>query len=749
MDDGVTVKEKVRRPRSARADRVDLHVEAIVAARHADPFAFLGMHQSENGLVVRAMLPGADSVAIIDAATGEAAGEGTLIHRGGLFVASLPDRTERFRYRLRVRWGEAERVFDDAYQFSPVLGDLDLHLLVEGTHLDSYRKLGAHAIAMDGVAGVAFAVWAPNAQRVSVVGAFDAWDGRRLPMRRRHAGGFWEIFVPGIGPGEVYKYEIVGPDGVVLPLKADPYASQAELPPRTASVVAVPDPYPWRDDAWLARREIANHRASPISIYEVHLGSWRRNLAEGGRYLTYRELADQLVPYVADLGFTHIEIMPVTEYPFDGSWGYQPVSLFAPTSRYGSPDDFRFFVETCHRAGIGVWLDWVPGHFPSDAHGLARFDGTALYEHADPRQGLHRDWNTLIYNYGRREVANFLLSSALCWIRDFHIDGLRVDAVASMLYLDYSRQAGDWIPNMYGGRENLEAIAFLRRMNEVVYGEGTGATTIAEESTAWPMVSRPVYVGGLGFGFKWNMGWMHDTLGYMSRDPIHRMYHHNDLTFGLLYAFHENFILPLSHDEVVYGKRSLIGKMPGDNWQRFANLRAYYTFMWTHPGKKLLFMGGEFAQEREWNHDIGLDWQLLEDPMHTGVHRLVRDLNWLYRSTPALHQRDGEGDGFSWIDANNGAESVVSYLRRGADNPEAIAVIVCNFTPVPREGYRIGVPYGGYYRERINTDAQDYGGSGIGNSGGVEAEPQPMHGHPYSLRLRLPPLAALIFTLDR
>jgi 1,4-alpha-glucan branching enzyme len=750
MVDDLQLKEAARPARGARGaarERQDPQIDAVVAARHGDPFAILGMHRDAGGLVVRALLPGAVAVAVIDAASGEQVGEAERRHPDGLFVAPVVGHAEWFRYRLRVNWGDVEQEFDDAYRFPPVLGELDLHLLAEGTHLDSYCKLGAHPMEHDGVAGVAFAVWAPNARRVSVVGNFDGWDGRRLAMRNRTVGGFWEIFVPGIGPGEVYKYEIVGADGALLPLKADPYASQAEHPPRTASVVAAPNRFPWQDGEWLARRGSANDRASPISIYEVHLGSWRRNLAEGGRYLSYRELAEQLVPYVADLGFTHIEIMPVTEYPFDGSWGYQPVSLFAPTSRYGTPDDFRFFVEACHRAGLGVWLDWVPGHFPSDPHGLARFDGTALYEHADPRQGLHRDWNTLIYNLGRREVANFLLSSALCWIRDFHIDGLRVDAVASMLYLDYSRQPGDWIPNMYGGRENLEAIAFLRRMNEVVFGEGTGATTVAEESTAWPMVSRPVYVGGLGFGFKWNMGWMHDTLGYMSRDPIHRMYHHNDLTFGLLYAFHENFVLPLSHDEIVYGKRSLIGKMPGDNWQRFANLRAYFAFMWTHPGKKLLFMGGEFAQEREWNHDIGLDWQLFGNPLNAGVHRLVRDLNGLYRQTPALYQRDCEGDGFAWIDANNGAESVVSYLRRGAD-PEAIAVVVCNFTPVPRPGYRIGVPYPGLYRERINTDAQDYGGSGIGNFGQLAAEPHPMHGHQYSLNLHLPPLAVVIFTRE-
>jgi 1,4-alpha-glucan branching enzyme len=748
MDDGVMVSGNTRRASPVRrAPRVDPQVEAIVAARHGDPFSFLGMHEEGGALVVRAMLPGAEAVSIVDRSTGDVAGVAELVHPDGFFVARLPDRRVRFPYRLRVFWGGETHEFDDAFRFPPVLGDVDLYLLAEGTHHDSYKKLGGHPATLDGVDGVAFAVWAPNARRVSVVGAFSAWDGRRLPMRGRHSGGLWEIFVPGIGAGEVYKYEIIGADGS-LGLKANPHAAEAELPPRTASVVAAPSRYGWRDGDWMARRGGANDRAAPISIYEVHLGSWRRNLADGGRYLTYRELAEQLVPYVADLGFTHIEVMPITEYPFDGSWGYQPVSLFAPTSRYGSPDDFRLFVDACHHAGIGLWLDWVPGHFPNDPHGLARFDGTALYEHADPRQGLHRDWNTLIYNYGRREVANFLLSNALYWLREFHIDGLRVDAVASMLYLDYSRQPGDWIPNKFGGRENLEAIGFLRWMNELVFGEGTGATTAAEESTAWPMVSRPTYVGGLGFGFKWNMGWMHDTLGYMSRDPVHRKHHHNDLTFGLLYAFQENFILPLSHDEVAHGKGSLIGKMPGDQWQRFANLRAYFAFMWTHPGKKLLFMGGEFAQEREWNHDIGLDWQLMGDPFHAGVHRLMRDLNWLYRSTPALYQRDCEPEGFRWIDAANGSESVLSYMRWAADG-EGLAVIVCNFTPVPRQNYRIGVPRPGYYRERVNTDALDYHGSGIGNFGAIEAEPTPMHGQPYSLRLWLPPLATLIFTLER
>ncbi len=722
--------------------RPDPQIAAIVEARHSDPFSFLGMHKTLGGIAVRAMVPGAQDVSVIESATGEVAAKGVQIHRDGFFVAKIPDRKEAFRYRLRVSSGGAQHEFYDIYSFPPVLGEIDIHLLAEGNHLASYRKLGAHPLVHEGVEGVAFAVWAPNAHRVSVVGDFNGWDGRRTPMR--NVSGFWELFVPGLRPGHLYKYEILGADGQLLPLKADPQAERAEKPPNTASIIAGPSRHVWQDGRWVAERWERNDRQAPISIYEVHLGSWRRNLAENGRYLTYRELADQLVPYAAEMGFTHLELMPVTEYPFDGSWGYQPISLFAPTSRFGAPDDFRAFVDACHGAGIGLLLDWVPGHFPTDPHGLGRFDGTALYEHADPRQGFHPDWNTLIYNYGRREVANFLLSSALYWLREFHIDGIRVDAVASMLYLDYSRNPGQWIPNAFGGRENLEAIAFLRRMNELVFGEA-GATSVAEESTAWPMVSRPTYVGGLGFGFKWNMGWMHDTLGYMSLDPIHRKYHHNDLSFGLLYAFHENFILPLSHDEMVHGKGSLIGKMSGDQWQRFANLRAYFTFMWTHPGKKLLFMGGEFAQEREWNHDIGLDWQLLGEPLHEGVRRLVRDLNHLYRSTLALHRLDCEPEGFHWIDVANAAESIISYLRRDRD-PHEIAVIICNFTPIPRENYRIGVPLPGRYRERINTDSVEYGGSGVGNAGEVHADPHPMHGHPYSIRLNLPPLGALVFT---
>ncbi len=724
----------------------DPEIEAIVQARHGDAFAFLGMHKTAGGICVRAMLPQAQHVAVIDSSTGNVVAEGVRVHPDGFFIASIPGRKEPFRYRLRVTDGVMAREFDDIYRFPPVLGELDLYLLAEGNHLASYKKLGAHPILHEGVEGVAFALWAPNASAISLIGDFNGWDGRRMPMRRRGATGFWELFVPGLRTGHLYKYEIHGPEGQLLPLKADPYAERAERPPKTASVVADPPAHVWQDSAWMAERWQANDREAPIAIYEVHLGSWRRRL-EDNRYLTYRELVAELVPYVVEMGFTHIELMPIMEYPFDGSWGYQPISLFAPTSRYGQPDDFRALVEACHQAGIGVILDWVPGHFPNDPHGLGRFDGTALYEHADPRQGFHRDWNTLIYNYGRREVSNFLLSSALYWLREFHIDGIRVDAVASMLYLDYSRPQGEWIPNAYGGRENLEAIAFLRRVNELIFGESNGATSIAEESTAWPMVSRPTYVGGLGFGYKWNLGWMHDTLRYMSTDPIFRKYHHNDLSFGLLYAFHENFILALSHDEVVHGKGSLISKMPGDRWQRLANLRAYYGFMWTHPGKKLLFMGCEFGQEREWNHDIGLDWQLLDDPLHDGLRRVVRDLNHLYRSTPALHRLDCDPDGFQWVDVANSEQSVVSYLRRGR-GPHELAVVVCNFTPVPRENYWIGVPHGGRYRERINTDAVEYGGSGIGNAGEVHAEPRQLHGHSHAICLRLPPLSTLIFTAD-
>jgi 1,4-alpha-glucan branching enzyme len=719
---------------------------AILEARHGDPFGYLGMHQAGGRVYVRAFLPWARRVFVSRRDSGAVAGELPLVHPDGLFSGAIAA-ASRFPYRLRAETDRGPVEFDDIYGFPPILGDLDIHLLAEGRHLEAYKVMGAHCREIDRVDGVAFAVWAPNARRVSVVGDFNDWDGRRCPMRLRLGSGVWEIFVPGLGEGHLYKYEIVGPGGELLPRKADPYAAACERPPGTASRIVAPSRHAWSDNAWLEQRWRSNDRSAPIAIYEVHLGSWRRKPEEGDRFLTWRELAAELVPYVLEMGFTHLEVLPVAEFPFDGSWGYQPIGLFAPTSRFGTPDDFRFFVDACHAAGIGLLLDWVPSHFPTDAHGLARFDGTAIYEHADRRQGFQPDWNTYVFNLGRREVANFLMTNARYWIEEFHIDGLRVDAVASMLYLDYSRPNGEWVPNKFGGRENLEAIDFLRRTNELVFGLNSGATTIAEESTAWPMVSRPTYVGGLGFGYKWNMGWMHDTLRYMANDPIFRKYHHNELTFGLIYGFHENFILPLSHDEVVHGKGALFARMPGDRWQRFANLRAYYGFMWTHPGKKLLFMGGEFAQEREWNHDHSLDWHLLANGDHAGVRRTIRDLNRLYRELPALHVLDTDPEGFHWIDANDAENSVLSFLRLGRD-PHEIVVVVCNFTPVPRHDYRIGVPRPGRYRERFNSDARDYGGSGLGNAGEVHAESPPMHGFGWSLRLLLPPLATLIFVFD-
>ena len=720
--------------------------QAIVAGDHPDPFAFLGPHEADERIVVRAFLPEARSVSVLDTASDRTLASLEKVHEAGLFAGSV-DRRQRFPYHLVVDWGGRRVELDDPYRFPPWLGEIDLHLFAEGTHLSAYDKLGAHLTEMEDTAGVAFAVWAPNARRVSVVGGFNNWDGRRHPMRKHPGAGLWEIFIPGVSAGERYKYEIKTERGSIL-LKSDPYAFAAEQPPRTASIVHDFGRHVWQDGAWLAERERRIDRAAPISIYEVHLGSWRRKPEEGNRYLTYRELGEELVPHAKEMGFTHIELLPVSEFPFDGSWGYQPTGMFAPTSRFGSPPDFRAFVESAHRAGLGIIIDWVPGHFPTDAHGLGNFDGTHLYEHADPRQGLHKDWDTLIYNYGRREVANFLLANGLFWLDRYRADGLRVDAVASMLYLDYSRKEGEWVPNKFGGRENLDAIDFIRRLNEIAYSRHPGISTIAEESTAWPMVSRPVYLGGLGFGYKWNMGWMHDTLEYMSHDPIHRSHHHNQLTFGLLYAFTENFILPLSHDEVVHGKASLLGKMPGDRWQRFANLRAYYTFMFGHPGKKLLFMGAEFAQEREWNHDTSLDWHLLADSAHAGVQRLVRDLNALYRALPALHARDCEADGFEWIDANDSANSVLSFLRKGGPDSQT-AIVAVNFTPVPRENYRIGVPGPGYYREALNSDAAMYGGSNMGNGGGVIAEPLPWHGRPYSIALTLPPLGGLILTAER
>jgi len=716
-------------------------VSAIVRGEHDNPFAFLGLHRVEGGMAIRAFLPHARSAVAIDPKSLRRIATLDPVDPAGFFTGFVP-RSRRFPYRLEVDWDGSVVQLDDPYRFPSWLGAVDLHLFGEGNHLDLADKLGAHVTTLEGVSGVAFAVWAPNARRVSVVGDFNGWDGRRHMMRRHPGVGLWEIFVPALAAGEKYKFEIRGPDGALLPLKADPHAFAAEHPPNTASIVHHREALPWTDSAWLADRGGRFDRSAPISIYEVHLGSWRR-AQPGNRYLSYRELADTLVPYVADIGFTHLEVLPVSEYPFDGSWGYQPTGLFAPTSRFGTPSDFAFFIDAAHRAGLCVILDWVPGHFPEDPHGLARFDGTHLYEHADPRQGKHKDWDTLIYNYGRREVANFLISNALFWLDRYHIDGLRVDAVASMLYLDYSRAAGEWIPNRFGGRENLDAIDFLRRVNALVYERHPGIATIAEESTAWPMVSRPAHLGGLGFGFKWNMGWMHDTLGYMSRDPIHRSHHHNQLTFGLIYAFSENFVLPLSHDEVVHGKGSLLGRMPGDRWQKFANLRAYLAFMFGHPGKKLLFMGGEFGQEREWNHDSGLDWHLLDDPLHAGMQRLVRDLNALYRRVPALHALDCEADGFQWIDANDSANSVLSFLRLDK-NPGRAAIVVCNFTPLVRHDYRIGVPWGGVYREVLNTDAASYGGSNVGNAGHAEATALPWHGRSHSLTLTLPPLCTIV-----
>jgi len=724
---------------------------AIVTGDHGDPFAVLGMHDSgrENGaktdgVVVRVFHPEAEAVAVVDAGDETVRLALDRVHEGGLFAGRL-EGVAPFPYRLIFTSDDGQWTADDPYRFPSLFDEDALRTLSSRAHPRVDTLLGAHLVEASGLRGVRFAVWAPNARRVSVVGPFNQWDGRRHPMRRHPSCGIWEIFLPGLGPGTLYKYEIKSRDGNVLPLKADPYAFQSEPPPATASVVFDIGRDSLRDAAWDERRAALARRDAPISIYEVHLGSWRRRGDAGGGYLTYGELADQLIPYVRDLGFTHIELLPVSEYPFDGSWGYQPTGLYAPTRRYGTPHEFRTFVQRCHEADIGVIIDWVAGHFPTDSHGLAAFDGTALYEHADPRQGRHRDWDTLIYNYGRHEVSRFLISNALFWIARYGIDALRVDAVASMLYLDYSRDPGDWVPNRYGGRENLEAIDFLRGMNEAVYASADGAFTVAEESTAWPMVSRPAHLGGLGFGYKWNMGWMHDTLHYMSKDPIHRKHHHDSLTFGLLYAFTENFVLPLSHDEVVHGKGSLLGKMPGDRWQKFANLRAYLAFMWTMPGKKLLFMGGEFAQEREWNHDIGLDWHLLDDPAHAGMLSLVRDLNGLYRAVRALHELDCEAEGFEWIDCHDSEQSVISYLRKGRSG-EGGAVVVCNFTPVIRHGYRVGVPWRGTYLERLNTDSARYGGSDVGNLGAARADEQPMHGRPHSLCLTLPPLATLVLT---
>ncbi len=718
-------------------------VQALVGGRAGDPFAWLGPHRGGQDSIVRAYLPPAEAVEALDAG-GRVLCRLTAVQTPGLFAGRIPSGE---KYLLRIHWpGGAVQETEDPYAFGLLIGDLDLYLFAEGTHLSLGRCLGAHAMSIEGVAGVRFAVWAPNARRVSVVGDFNGWDGRRHAMRMRVEAGIWELFIPRLTPGTLYKFEILGPSGL-LPLKADPFAWQIEPPPRTASVVCDPAPLHWSDAAWLeARAAGAGLAHAPLSIYEVHVGSWRRvggSDAQPARPLNWDELGDQLIAYVTQLGFTHIELLPIMGHPFGGSWGYQVLSQYAPTASYGSPAQFARFVDRCHAAGIGVILDWVPGHFPTDPHGLAGFDGTALYEHADPREGYHPEWNTAVYNLGRHEVRAFLLSGALHWLEHYHVDGLRVDAVASMLYRDYSRAEGQWIANRYGGRENIEAIDFLRALNDAVAQRVPGALTIAEESTAWPGVSQATRYGGLGFSFKWNMGWMHDTLRYMSHDPLYRSHDHHDMTFGLLYAFYERFILPLSHDEVVHGKGSLIGRMPGDTWQRFANLRAYFAFMWTQPGKKLLFMGGEIAQDWEWSHDGEVDWVALEHPLHLGVQRVVADLNRLYREEPALHRLDCDAEGFRWLVVDDYGNSVYAYYRSGG--PGAAPVIaVCNFTPVPRLNYRLGVPLGGGWREILNTDAGHYGGTNLGNGGWVQAAHDESHGHAYSLELTLPPLATIV-----
>jgi 1,4-alpha-glucan branching enzyme len=709
----------------------------LARGEHHDPHAILGAHPAVGGTVVRAFHPDASAAALIAPSGGTAPME-PIGH--GTWAALVDDLAPgQFTYRVRFTFPDGnswER--EDPYRFGPTIGDVDLHLIGEGTHERLYDVLGAHPRTHEGIEGVGFAVWAPNARSVRIVGDFDRWDGRLLPLRSMGASGVWELFVPGIGPGELYKYEILGRDGT-LRLKADPLAFAMQVRPETASRVWDPSVYPWTDDAWMAERATRDPYRSPMATYEVHLGSWMRN--DDGSWLGYRQAAEKLVAHCRRFGFTHVELMPVAEHPFDGSWGYQVTGYFAPTARFGNPDDFAAMVDTLHDAGIGVIVDWVPAHFPTDDFALRRFDGTPLYEHADPSRGEHPDWGTLIFDFGRPEVRNFLVANALFWLERYHIDGLRVDAVASMLYLDYSREAGEWTPNIHGGRENLEAMAFLREMNERVYARFPGAVTIAEESTAFPGISRPTYLGGIGFGFKWDMGWMHDTLSFFKEDPVHRRFHHDKLTFRGLYKDTEHFVLPLSHDEVVHGKGSLLRKMPGDEWQRFANLRALLVNMWGQPGKKLLFMGIELAMWEEWNHERSLPWELLEAPMHGGVARFVEDLGRVYRETPALWADDHEPIGFDWIDASDVEASVYSWIRRGGED---VCVVVLNLTPVPRHDYRLGLPRGGRWVEAINSDSEHYGGSNLGNLGGVEAQQEGWHGQPWSATITLPPLSGLI-----
>jgi 1,4-alpha-glucan branching enzyme len=720
-------------------------IQKILDASHPDPFSFLGLHAARTSTgpawVARAVRPHAQRLWVV---VGEDRYEADRVHPDGFFQAWIPGSEERPVYRLEWEFSPSHQgsLSADPYSFGPLLGEQDVYFLAEGTHRRFYEVLGAHPRNVGGIEGVMFAVWAPNARRVSVVGDFNDWDGRTYPMRKRIEAGVWELFIPDVAPKSHYKFEMIGADGRLF-VKSDPVAFYSQCRSETASLVWDWHRYEWQDAAWMEKRAQADPYREPVSVYEVHIDSWARVPEDGDRPLSYRELADRLVPHVQELGFTHIELMPVTEYPFDGSWGYQVTGYFAPTSRFGPPDDFRYFIDRCHQAGIGVILDWVPAHFPKDAHGLARFDGTPLYEHMDPREGEHRDWGTLIFNFGRNEVRNFLVASALFWLKEYHIDGLRVDAVASMLYRDYSRKSGDWIPNRFGGRENLEAIDFIRELNSICYAEAPGILMFAEESTAFGGVSRPVDAGGLGFGFKWNMGWMNDSLEYMSKNPIHRRHHHDNATFSMLYAYDENFVLVLSHDEVVHGKKSLLDKMPGDNWQKFANLRFFLAWMYAHPGKKLLFQGTELAPFTEWKANESLPWHLARYPEHRGIWKLLTDLNRLYQSEPALYDFDHSSEGFEWIDANDAANSVFSFIRKGRDG--SMLLIGINATPVPRERHRLGVPQGGFWKEILNTDADLYAGTNMGNKGGVEASASESHGRPWSVQVCLPPLATVIF----
>lgn len=724
----------------------DGDVNAILSADHRDPFGFLGLHTTEpdGPMIARAFLPQARTASLVDATTGAVIAPLEKVRDEGLFAGAFTGRSAWFPYRFRIGTELGEMDVDDPYRFGAVLSELDAHLLVEGNHKKLYDKLGAHLTTIDGVAGTTFAVWAPHAGRVAVIGDFNGWDGRCHGMRLRHECGVWEIFIPGVDPGSFYKYEIKSQAGERLTDKSDPVAFYSERTPGTASIVTNLEHHVWGDQDWMAARQTFVPRERPISIYQIHLGSWRRKPEEGHRWLNYHELADELVGYIKDLGFTHIQMLPIAEYEDEASLGFRPLAPYAPTSRWGRPEQLRLIIDRCHQAGIGVLIDWVANKFADDARGLANFDGTTLYEHPNPHQRfLPGTPGVLCWDYGRREVANYLVANALFWLDKYHIDGIRVPEVETMLYLDYNRARGDWTPNRFGGHENLDAIDFLRRLNEEVYATFPGIFTIADENSAWQRISHPTFVGGMGFGFRWNTAWVRDTLRYLARNPVHRKYYHDELVRGPASAFQENYILPLSHGEVAFGRNSLLSKMPGDRWQKFATLRTYYTLMYAHPGKKMLFMGDEFAQDREWNSDISLDWHLLGDGMHQGVQRLIRDLNALYRSIPALHEQDCESDGFAWIDDNDSDQSVISFLRQDKDG-KSVAVFVCNFTPVIRPHYRLGVPTGGFYRERLNTDAETYGGANVGNAGGVEARAEPYHGRPYSLELKLPPFAAVI-----